>query len=170
MNKETKKVIACGLVLFAIAGISSCLVSVVNHFTSNVISKNANEKENASLREIYPTGDISSPVEVNGEHVEKYWIVTNQSSGRIYKCSGKNAYGSITLLVGISSSYSLGRMSFLELNQSYAQTLKDNYIANYASSEDKEAALNNVNCGATFGAKLIKSLVEEAKSHYMEGK
>lgn len=170
MNKEVKKVITCGLVLFAIAGISSCLVSVVNHFTSSVISKNANEKENASLREIYPTGDISSPIEVNGEHVEKYWIVTNENSGRIYKCSGKNAYGSITLLVGISSSYSLGRMSFLELNQSYAQTLKDNYIANYDSSSNKEEALNSVNCGATFGAKLIKSLVDEAKSHYMEGK
>ncbi len=170
MKSETKKILSCGLVLFAIAGISATLVSVVNRFTSEVISKNNIEKENRLLREIYPTGDISSPVEINDGHIEKYWVISKENEGRIYKCSGKNAYGSIVLLVGVSSEFKLGRMSFIDLNQSYAQTLKDNYITPYTNASNKEAALDNVNCGATFGAKLIKEMVLEAINNYKEGK
>lgn len=170
MKTETKKILKCGLVLFAIAGISSTLVSVVNHFASQVIAKNNKEKEEKLLREIYPSGDISSPISVNINHIEKYWEISNKEQGRIYKCSGKNAYGSITLLVGISSEFKLGRMSFLDLNQSYAQTLKDNYITPYMNSSNKEVALDNVSCGATFGAKLIQEMVLEAVANYKEGK
>ena len=74
------------------------------------------------------------------------------------------------MLVGISSEFKLGRMSFLDLNQSYAQTLKDNYITPYMNSSNKEVALDNVSCGATFGAKLIQEMVLEAVANYKEGK
>lgn len=174
MNKDIKKILLCAGTLCLISGISATLIGVVNMFASNVISSNNEKKEKEALKEVFPLENIGKGVEVNDDlYIKKYWTVSGENEGRAYKCEGKNGYGSISLLIGIYSDFSLGRLSITNLEQSYGQTLKDNYISIYgeaSNGSERETALENVNCGATYGATLIKNMVKQAQNHYKEGK
>ena len=75
----------------------------------------------------------------------------------------------MSLLVGIYSDFSLGNIYVLENTESYATTLQDGYLTPYIQAEDKEAVIDNVRCGATYGAKLCRDLILTARNHYKGG-
>lgn len=180
MNAEVKKALKIGLILASIGGVSALVVSSVNLFTSPLVLKNKTEKEAKARAKIFPEADAAAvesavAVDLTEEKygtLKRYWpIPLDEGEARIYSCSGKNGYGAVSLLIGVYPDFSLGRMSIIENTETYGPTLNQNYIAPYQYYEDgasRQAALDDVTCGATFGAKLIKSMVEQAVSHFKE--
>ena len=177
MNEFAKKALKVALILASIGGVSAITVSAVNLFTAPKIEANRKEKEKKALNEIFPSAEVGEAVEIKENaytSLLKYWPVQiGDEDARIYSCSGKNGYGAVSLLIGVYGDYSLGRMSIIDNTETYGQTLNQNYIAPYQYYEDAESrqtALDHVVCGATYGAKLIKGMVEQAVAHYKEAR
>ena len=74
-------------------------------------------------------------------------------------------YGKITMLVGISTTYEIGHIYMVTNEQTYATTLVDNYIDPY--NEDSHD-LDDVSCGATYGATLIKDMAKQAQNYAID--
>ena len=71
-------------------------------------------------------------------------------------------YGKISLLVGFDR-YKVFKGTYTLVNeQTYASTLVDNYLVPL-NGGDKE--LDDVTCGATYGAKLVRDMVKEAQEY-----
>ena len=108
--------------------------------------------------------------------------------GYVFTVSGKNAYGIISLMVAISKDTNgnnvVHQVEFLENGQSFASTVDDHVRSSYHTSDKNALVLDpyssgnkvvigdltedqipnddQVQCGATYGAKLVRSLVEAA--------
>ncbi len=81
---------------------------------------------------------------------------------QVDQTSGKNAYGAISMLVGVEDG-NLGQFILLEDTQTFASTLEDNYVSVYNAGERE---YSDVSCGATYGAKLIRDMASEALEDY----
>ena len=167
-----------GAILASIAGVSSLLIASLNLLTGPRISENKANKEMSGLTIVFPDAKVGEGVEEGLDDfstLKKYWPVELGDGGnaRIYSASDKNGYGAVSLLIGIYDNFALGNMVILENTETYGQTLRQNYIAIYEAAttpEERETALNNVSCGATYGAKLIKGMANQAVAHYRESK
>ena len=169
MKEHVKTVLKTSLVLTIIASCGALLIAGTNLLTSPIIEKNEVQKEVNGLSSVFGKDAIfAEPVEIEDDnYLSKYYDATvGTIEGRVYKASGKNSYGEIDLLVGLVDDLSLYNICVLNNGQSFGTVLQENYIDPIASAEDKEAALQNVTCGATFGAKLVKTLVEASMHHY----
>ena len=108
--------------------------------------------------------------------------------GYVFTVSGKNAYGIISLMVAISKDTNgnnvVHQVEFLENGQSFASTVDEHVRSSYHTSDKNALVLDpyssgdkvvigdltedqipnddQVQCGATYGAKLVRSLVEAA--------
>lgn len=108
--------------------------------------------------------------------------------GYVFTVSGKNAYGIISLMVAISKDTNgnnvVHQVEFLENGQSFASTVDEHVRSSYHISDKNAKVLdpyssgnkvkvgdltedqipddNQVKCGATYGAKLVRSLVKAA--------
>ena len=89
-----------------------------------------------------------------------YKVNDNKDSqiGWAIKTTGSNMYGKISLIAGFNDEkVFLG--TYLVVNeQTYASTLVKNYINPLNDGEDVD-----VHCGATYGAKLVKNMIDEAQ-------
>ena len=65
-------------------------------------------------------------------------------------------------MVSISNN-EIGQISIVSNTQSFASTLEEGYIVPY---QNGDISIEDVKCGATFGAKLIKEMAEEARYDY----
>ena len=100
--------------------------------------------------------------------------------GYIYTVSGKNSYGEVSLMIGITDDKVID-VEFLTNTESFASTVNSHVKSNYPSSSDSVIILNpyegkediyvsdltidevsniDTKCGATFGATLVKAMVE----------
>ena len=86
-----------------------------------------------------------------------------------FRTTGSNSYGKISLLVGFNyyqipggevCEYVFDSISVIVNEQTYASTLVDNYIN---PVNDNTRNYEDVSCGATYGAKLIRDMINEAK-------
>lgn len=166
MKDTIKKYIKVSLTLGIIAGGSALLIGLTNAITKDKIILNSQEKENNGLKNVFADVEDETFAEVELEkdytYIEKIFTVNvdNKQYGTIYKTSGKNAYGNISLLLGFNLSNEFTNMVVLENTETYGSTLEENYIDKVNS---KQIEIEDVSCGATFGAKLIKNMVDEAK-------
>lgn len=110
--------------------------------------------------------------------------------GTIYTVSGKNAYGNITIMVAIKEG-KVYQVEFLDNGQSFSANVNDWVKTTFNSSKEnvkqpwsfegsaasgehdtaKEydqaaAAALDASCGATFGANLVKDLINKALTDY----
>jgi len=70
-------------------------------------------------------------------------------------------YGKISLIAGFDvATHNFMSLYLVSNEQTYASTLVDNYVTPL-NSGDRD--LEDVSCGATYGAKLIRDMVNEAK-------
>ena len=167
MAKNVKHYILTGVILGAIAAFSGAFIGLANFLTRDQIAKNAVIKTQKGLKEIY--GDnmtFSDAIEVkNNKYVQCYYLASLKENvkGYVFQTSGNNDYGKITMLVGISSSFEIGKIYMITNEQTYAQTLTDNFINPY-NNQEKQMNDVDVVCGATYGAKLIKNMAEEAQN------
>jgi len=174
-------------ILAAIALVCALVLAAMDMLTSPIVAKNNEKTEYDTIVSIFKDydKDKSNKIDVPADGIIKSLIKAKDASGKdlgyIYTVEGKNAYGNIKLMVAIKDGKVI-QVEFLENGQSFASTVDAHVQASYPSSEKKsievgfvsdknkfEGTLSkadvdkiDVACGATYGAKLVKELVNEA--------
>ena len=175
MKISWKRAFYVGGFLALLCGVLGLAIAGGDLLTKETIASNKIKKETEGLRKVFGDncayGEAVAVKDENYPYISKYWTVRNENQdlGRVYAVSGSNAYGDVSLLVGITNDYSLGNVVTLENTESYAATLEDGYLIPYGKASDKEKAVEEVKCGATYGAKLCRDMIRSAQSHYKEG-
>jgi len=195
-----KTYLKISVILASIALVCALILAGLNMLTSPVIAKNNEQKEIETIQKIYEdyNSEKSKNVALDGLNsaITKKIIAKDESDnllGTLYIVTGKNAYGTITLMVAISDENTVEQVEFLENGQSFAGTVKTHVKTSYHSSKESVYELNpyksgeavevgsltkeevnnedivDVNCGATFGAKLVRELVNIALDDAMKG-
>ncbi len=167
-----KHYIITAVTLGAIAATSALLIGVANLVTAKRIEKNAVEKFNKGVASIFGSGALPTVFEdldENTGYIDKAYTVNNSESvlcGWAIYTTGSNMYGKISLIAGFDYESKVFKGVYLVSNeQTYASTLVDNYI-NPLNSGTVE--LDDVSCGATYGAKLVRDMVNAAQSYVNE--
>lgn len=165
---DKKKYIITSITLGVIAAASGALIGATNLLTRNQIAKNEKNKFNAGIASIF--GENSSVFELEKEfkdykYINESYDVKNSEDSQIgwaIKTTGSNMYGKISMIIGFNASkVRLG--TYLVVNeQTYASTLVANYID---PLNDGSRDLLDVKCGATYGATLVKNMIDEAQNY-----
>ena len=160
-----KKYILTSVVLGSIAAVAAGLIAVTNLVTSKKIAENEQKSIALGIKSIF--GDSASVKEEKDVEGKKYTVhlyeVSNEKNeflGYAFRSEGSNMYGKVSLISGFSGvSHDFIKLYLVKNEQTYASTLVDNYI-NPLNSSSRD--LEDVSCGATYGAKLVRDMVKEA--------
>ncbi len=173
MNKNMKKYIITSLTLCAIGAAAALVIGGTHLLTKDRIAQNEKEKQKKALKEVFESADKFSEaandfVISKHNYLQNYYIAYSEEVelGYVYLVDGKNAYGEISLMVGITDA-GIGQISIITNTQTYGTTLEDNYITPY---QNGTSSLDDVSCGATYGAKLIQSMTKQANEDYLARK
>lgn len=159
-----KKYIITAVTLGIIAAGSAALIGVTNLVTKDQIAKNEKYKINAGIVEIFgEKASVGDPSKIEDHKYVKegytVWI-DGYASAFAYRTTGSNAYGKISLLVGFNHSCEFAGVYVISDEQTYASTLEDKYITSVNGGGD----INDVTCDATYGAKLVRDMINDAQS------
>lgn len=167
------KYVRVGGTLGLIAASSALLIGLTNAITAPRIEENKKNEVLKKLKVCFGEDveiDTANQKDWTAEKPAPVYVKTSYpaskdgaSVGTLYQMRGTNSYGVIEMMIGVYEDDTLTRMTFVENGQSYKTTLETNYIEPFNNAADKNAALENVKCGATFGATLIRDMVNEAK-------
>ena len=169
---DKKKYIMTSVILGSIAAASGILIGVTNLITKDRIVENENNKISNGMKEIFQQESIKfegfelKDAGINGEYkyVNYVYVVSDASGNELgcaFKTSGSNMYGKISLIIGYDKeNQEFKNLSIITNEQTYATTLVDNYI-NPLNNGD--ISIDDVNCGATYGAKLVRDMVSEGQ-------
>ena len=84
----------------------------------------------------------------------------DNNTGYAFRTTGSNMYGKISLLLGFEgTSYGFIGLYVIVNEQTYASTLEEKYLEPVNAGGD----IDKVSCGATYGAKLVRDMINEAK-------
>ena len=171
MPKNVKKYVLTAVILGGIAAVSGAAIGVTYLVTHEQIAINAKERIEKGLLEIYPDAKFSDAIEIDNDdkYLECYYTATKQETlqGYIFQVTGSNSYGKISMLVGISTSFDIGHIYLVTNEQSYAQTLVDNFVNPY-NKDKKTMSDEDVKCGATYGATLVRDMIDDASKAVKE--
>ena len=165
---NVKKYLITAITLGAIAMASGALIGVTNLITAERIKQNEASKINEGVKEVFnlPNGFVSDKGEAEGFTYVKHCYSIQESensptyAGIAFLTSGSNMYGKVSLIVGFTLAEELSGVYFVTNEQTYASTLVENYVDPLnAGTRDVE----DVKCGATYGATLVKDMINEAK-------
>ena len=163
-----KKYITVAITLGAIALCSGLLIGATNLLTAGPIKDNEAREIEKGIKKIY--GENASKSETETFESKRFTYVTERYSvlennvltGYAYKTEGSNSYGKIALIIGIDSDdFSFEGLYVIKNEQTYASTLVANYIN--PLNEDKNLEAHDVVCGATYGAKTVRAMIEDAQ-------
>ncbi len=171
-----KHYIITAITLGLIAASSAVLIGVTNLVTAKRIEKNEVLKINTGIEQIYgKNATISSDSDIEGYKYSNHLYVVNtedNGKGLAVRTTGSNMYGKISLIVGFKlfvlpegeiqgmQEYKFIGMYVVTNEQTYNTTLEENYII---PVNDNNRDVDDVNCGATYGAKLIREMINESK-------
>ena len=158
-----KHYVLVSVTLGAIAAASGLLIAGTNLLTEKRIEQNKEIKINNGIESIYGKDcEVSLRKEIKNDsykHVE--YVYEIKDSGYAFKTSDSNMYGNITLIIGFNLKNEFMSLSVVNNEQTYAQTLVDNYLNPVNAGERN---IDDVSCGATYGATLVRSMINEAKA------
>lgn len=163
-----KHYILTAVTLGAIAGISAGLISLANLVTADRITKNEEARIDKGVDAIFGVGSKKEVYEKELKEFEKldksYKVIRNDvTTGWAIRATGSNMYGKISMIVGFDYETKQFLGTYLITNeQTYASTLVDNYVT---PLNEGKRQLDDVSCGATYGATLVKDLVNAAQSY-----
>ncbi|MCR4562496.1 MAG: hypothetical protein K5694_04775 [Bacilli bacterium] len=167
MNETVKKYLKVGGILGLIAGASAAIICTLNVFTEPKIKENEFNAQQAALAKFYPDAkkysEELSLKDAKATYVLSYWKAFDAEDlviGNVYKTSGRNAYGAITMLVGVSKG-EIGKIVLVTNTETYADTIVEEYLDPYNKGA---RSLDDTKCGATKGAELIRAMAKEAQS------
>lgn len=160
-----KHYILTSITLGLIAAASALLIGGSNLLTKARIKQNEQDSIYKGIAYIFSdSAEISFDSEIKNddykyvEHV--YEIKVNEiDSGYAFKTTGSNMYGKISLIVGLNLEGDFLKMKVITDEQTYASTLEKKYI-DPLNNHDSDV---DVSCGATYGAKLVRDMINEAK-------
>ena len=174
-----KKYLMTAITLGTIAMASGLLIAGTNLVTRDQIKANEQETINKGLADIYGIEDLNSsvvelPKDQKFDYVlSSYYEVktaNNEPAGYAFRTKGSNSYGSISLIVGFNANYIYQGVAVVENGQSFATTLQKKYL-NPLIKEHKAVNEVDVSCGATYGAKLTRDMINDAykAAEYLKG-
>jgi len=169
---NAKKYILTGVTLGCIAAVAAGLIAVTNLITAKKIAQNEIDAVNKGIASIFGDSEIKNEGKVSGhDYVTYYYQVDYKNSelemhGYAFKCEGSNMYGKVSLIAGFDQKSNFMSLYLIKNEQTYASTLVDKYVVplNDAESSKKDEALDDVSCGATYGAKLVREMINDAKA------
>ena len=176
---NTKKYLITAITLGAIAMASGLLIAGTNLITKDSIAAYEQKKINQGLASIYEvdTNNMKSDtatLDKSFDYVSNaYYVVKDENDapmGYAFKTKGTNSYGDISLIVGFNKDYAYKGIAVVTNGQSFASTLKKNYF-DYLIKDHKKVDEVDVSCGATYGAKLTRDMINSATSaaEYLKG-
>lgn len=166
--KSVTSYLKIGFILAVITAVCGIMIALLNEVTAPIIEENSYKKEQETLSLIYADAEFKKwDIEIKDEAIEKIYsaYVDGKRVGDVYIVSGKNAYGKIQLMIGLNDGYvssivmTANTQSFGKLVDKYVEGLNEQTITNVNISNI------DVKCGATYGAKLVRSLIETALEH-----
>ena len=176
MKISWKHAFYVGGFLAILTGVLGLAIAGGDLITRDIIVNNKTKKEEAGVTYLFGQDVTYDPfVEIRDADyptLTKYCTVNDGDAevGRVYASNGANAYGEVALLIAIyADTFALGNVYTITNTESYAATLEDGYLLPYQQSDNKEAAVYEVSCGATYGAKLCRDMILSAQAHYQGG-
>lgn len=162
---NTKHYVITAITLGLIGAASAGLIGGANALTKAKIEQNEKDSIQRGIAEIF--GQNSTILEENQIDGEKYTnlVYTIKMSEEehlqyAFRTDGSNMYGKISLLVGFNNLNQFKGMSIITNEQTYASTLVENYVG---PVNEGNREVEDVSCGATYGAKLIRDMINDAK-------
>ena len=171
MASNIKKYILTSITLGLIAASGALLIAGTNMITKDRIAENEQKSINNGIATIYGAGSVaeeySLPRGSEYTYITKCYKVRSEEDedyfeGYAFRTDGSNNYGKISLIIGFGNNKSYVGLSIIANEQSFASTLKKGYID---LIKDGSQTIDDVSvsCGATYGAKLVRAMVEEAQ-------
>ena len=169
-----KHYIITGLTLGVIAAASAALIGVTNLVTKDRIAKNEQAKIQVGIVSIYGEDATIKEERAIADYKYTNYVYEIESPANapkfVFRTTGSNMYGKISMLVGLNQDVSNNEFILVDVylitnEQTYASTLEENYID---SLNEGTRDLDDVSCGATYGAKLVRDMVEDAKTAALE--
>ena len=174
---EVGKWFKVGGILCAIAGASALLLTLLNLVTAPIIAQNNANKQLGGYKVIFDTmAAISDPTKLEDDAELSEYVIAysdtakTQEIGYIYTSESiaVKSYGNIKAMVGISGetdSPTLGKVYLVENTLSYSSTFVKGYVDPF-NANPSDTTLENVKCGATFGAETLRDVIKAARDHY----
>ena len=168
---NVKHYVLVSITLGAIAAASALLIGATNMLTKENIARNEQNKVSSGIAGIFgESAKISNESSIENNDYKYvnyvYEISANDSEiGYAFRTTGSNMYGKVSLIIGFNIENKFVSLSVVTNEQTYASTLVDNYIIplNNGSRD-----VDDVTCGATYGAKLVRDMVNEASKASLE--
>lgn len=166
-----KKYILTGVTLGLIAASGALLIAGTNMITRDTIAENEQKSINNGIVTIYGENCVADEYALSEEttytYITKCYKVRFKEDeysfqGYAFRTDGSNNYGKISLLIGFGNNQSYVGLSVIANEQSFASTLKKDYL-DVIKDGSKTIDDVDVSCGATYGAKLVRAMVEEAQ-------
>lgn len=168
MANNAKKYILTSITLGLIAASGALLIAGTNMITKDRIAENEQKSINNGIAKLFGDGVNANEYdlgEVDYKYITKCYEVKNADdivAGYAFRTDGSNNYGKISLIIGYDTSVIYKGLSVVVNEQSFATTLKKGYIDLIQDGSQTVDDIS-VSCGATYGAKLVRDMVNEAK-------
>lgn len=157
-----KHYVLVSVTLGAIAAASALLIAGTNMLTKDKIRENEIKKVHSGIASIFgEKAEVSKESKIDNskyEYVEYVYEV--KDSGYVFRTTGSNMYGKISLIIGFNYANEFVALSTITNEQTYASTLDKNYL-DLVNQGKRD--IDDVSCGATYGAKLVRDMINEAK-------
>lgn len=161
---DKKKYVITSITLGLIAASSAALIAVTNLVTKDKIRESEQQRIVKGIQSIFTECESFKENELVNSYkyvMTAYRVVDKNDAelGYAFQTIGSNQYGKISLIVGYENAISTASFKGVYVvvdEQTYASTLEDNYISQLPD------ILEDVNCGATYGAKLVREMIKEA--------
>ncbi len=169
MASNVKKYTLTSLTLGLIAASGALLIAGTNLITRDRIAENETKSINNGIKTIY--GDEAVVKETNNidsnayDYVTLRYVVNDNNDtplGYAFRTTGSNNYGKISLIIGFNKDCIYKGLSVVTNEQSFASTLKKGYL-DLIKDGSKTVDDVSVSCGATYGAKLVREMINEAQ-------
>ena len=168
---NVKKYILTAVTLGLIAMASGLLIGATNMITADKIKQNEQAKIDNGIKEVFNANDKTYIYHIDNVSTDGYKYIKDcygvqaeknvpSFQGLAFLTTGSNMYGKISLIIGLGPDLSYKGVSIVTNEQTYASTLVENYVD---PLNDGSRDYLDVKCGATYGATLIKDMIEEAK-------
>lgn len=149
------------LTLGLIAAASAILITGSNLLTKDKIAQNEINNITKGINFIFgDNAKIKSESAIDSyKYVDYvYEIQSDVDLGYVFRTTGSNMYGKMTLIVGFDISDNFVSMKTIVNEQTYTKE-----VEKFITDVDNGRSVEDVSCGATYGAKLVRDMVNEAQ-------
>ena len=165
---NTKHYVITAITLGLIGAASAVAIAATNAITRDKIAENEKNSVQSGIAEIFgQNSTILDEKPIDGADYTKvvYTVKADgiESNQYAFRADGSNMYGKISLLVGFDDLNHFKGISIIVNEQTYATTLVEYYVNPIKKADNKDEAVEDVKCGATYGATLIRNMINDAK-------